>query len=400
MISSSNINVLDVLKIFKSKKIDISLLVPTHTGFDKSIMDATQTIQQYFREKDIFNYNNLAKGNKEFIKAFLLSQEKIVETKISLYRPKTKNGDPRLWVYNLKKNAQPNDLLALVALDSNLVIVNCSQSNLSILLDEKNKKYSKLFYSSERKINKSAIELLSKLNEISKRGYIQTLRPGDTGVGYTGETLLGISANSSKAPDFKGIEIKFGRKKSTKSGRSTIFSQVPNWDISRVKGKSKELLYLRGKFKEDKQRIQLFHEISAIKKNSYNLKLQIDNENNLLHQIYIENNVITRDVTWEFQVLERRLKEKHKETFWVYVDTIGKSGDKDEKFHYKKVLHTSGKVDTSIFRILIETGVITVDYTIKEIRNKSAKDQGYLFKIHSKDLNLLFDKEDEYELGL
>ena len=82
--------------------------------------------------------------NKEFIKAFLLSQEKIVETKISLYRPKTKNGDPRLWVYNLKKNAQPNDLLALVALDSNLVIVNCSQSNLSILLDEKNKKYSKL----------------------------------------------------------------------------------------------------------------------------------------------------------------------------------------------------------------------------------------------------------------
>ena len=37
---------------------------------------------------------------------------------------------------------------------------------------------------------------------------------------------------------------------------------------------------------------------------------------------------------------------------------------------------------------------------VKEIRNKGAKDQGYLFKIHSKDLNLLFDKEDEYELGL
>ena len=59
----------------------------------------------------------------------------------------------------------------------------------------------------------------------------------------------------------------------------------------------------------------------------------------------------------------------------------------------------TGKVDTSIFRILIETGVITVDYTIKEIRNKGAKDKGYSFRIHSKDLNLLFDKEDEYELG-
>jgi len=51
-------------------------------------------------------------------------------------------------------------------------------------------------------------------------------------------------------------------------------------------------------------------------------------------------------------------------------------------------------------RILIKTGFIIIDYTIKVIRNKSAKDQGYLFKIHSKDLNLLFDKEDVYELGL
>ena len=35
------------------------------------------------------------------------------------------------------------------------------------------------------------------------------------GVGYTLETLLGIAANSSKAPDYKGIEIKSGRQKSS-----------------------------------------------------------------------------------------------------------------------------------------------------------------------------------------
>ena len=66
-----------------------------------------------------------------------------------------------------------------------------------------------------------------RLKEISSKGYIKTLRAGDTGVGFTLESLLDIPANSNKSPDFKGIEIKSSRKKFQKSsGRSTIFSQV------------------------------------------------------------------------------------------------------------------------------------------------------------------------------
>ena len=42
-------------------------------------------------------------------------------------------------------------------------------------------------------------------------GFIQTMRPGDTGIGYTFESLLGIPANSATTPDFKGIEIKTKR---------------------------------------------------------------------------------------------------------------------------------------------------------------------------------------------
>ena len=50
-------------------------------------------------------------------------------------------------------------------------------------------------------------------------------------VGYTLETLLGIQANSSKHPDYKGIELKSSRKRNLKG---TLLSMVPNWSISNL----------------------------------------------------------------------------------------------------------------------------------------------------------------------
>jgi len=52
---------------------------------------------------------------------------------------------------------------------------------------------------------------LSKLQIISAKGFVDSLRSGDTGVGMTLETLLGIEANSNRAPDYFGIEIKAKR---------------------------------------------------------------------------------------------------------------------------------------------------------------------------------------------
>ncbi len=363
-------------------------------------MDATRGVREFLLTAGVHDYAKQEKGeaSRIYVETFLLTGGKIVETKTSLYRPKTKDGDPRIWVYELSKNAKPNDLLAITTKESKLVIVNCSRSNLTDLLNPQNLIYKELFSDESKNLNAVVEELLSKMNEIADRGFIPTLRPGDTGVGYTLETLLGISANSLRSPDYKGIELKSGRRRSLRHGRSTVFSQVPNWSISRVKGKSKELLYLRGRYNEEKKRMQLFHELSAIKTNSYNLRLEIDKENRYLHQIFIDGDQITRDVTWQITVLENRLREKHSETFWVSADTQGRSGDKDEKFHYRTAKYT-GNADSSALGILIETGVITLDYTMKEVGKGGVKDQGYLFKIGSKNLNLLFERVENFELG-
>ena len=56
--------------------------------------------------------------------------------------------------------------------------------------------------------------LIDEIKNIYKEGWTKTLRNGDTGIGFTLETKLNIKANSSKKPDFMGIEIKAFRKRS------------------------------------------------------------------------------------------------------------------------------------------------------------------------------------------
>ena len=49
--------------------------------------------------------------------------------------------------------------------------------------------------------------LRDRLREISRLGYVPSLRAGDTGIGFTLETMLGIAANSSMKPDWETIEL-------------------------------------------------------------------------------------------------------------------------------------------------------------------------------------------------
>ena len=398
MLSLSNYSVIDALRSFKSSGISVSFLVPTKTGLEKSIMDATKNLRDFFCEKMIHDYNKQEKGTnaKVMILTKLVSKNSIIETKTSLYRPETKNGDPRIWIYKLAEHSEPGDLLAILVNAGELIIVNCSKVDLNKILEKSNLKFSKLFSNAVIGLSEDANELLTLMKNVASKGYIKTMRAGDTGVGFTLETLLGIKANSSRAPDFKGIEIKSGRKKSQRSGRTTLFSQVPNWQISRLKS-SRDILFNRGRLHAIKNRMQLFHELSAVKINSYDMKLAIDYNDDLLHQVHIKNNNFTKDTSWEFKILKNRLLEKHVETFWVSAQSKGLTGSEKEEFFYSDIKHT-GKIDVSVFPTLIETGVVTLDYTIKELKPDVAKDQGYLFKISSNNLDLLFSKVDYYSL--
>ena len=98
-----------------------------------------------------------------------------------------------------------------------------------------NKLISNILGSYEIKLSDVQNELVTKLKGVYEKGWIKTLRAGDTGVGFTFETLIEIQANSSKEPDFKGIEIKTSRKNGN-SNLQTLFSKTPEWGEYKNRG--------------------------------------------------------------------------------------------------------------------------------------------------------------------
>ena len=60
---------------------------------------------------------------------------------------------------------------------------------------------------------------IKKLNEefikIKKMGWIKSVNCGSNGIGFTFESLLGISKNELEIPDYNGIELKTRRYSST-----------------------------------------------------------------------------------------------------------------------------------------------------------------------------------------
>jgi hypothetical protein len=400
MLSQANLSVPDTLGQFKDRGISVGFLVPTETGLSKSIMDAHEGLRTYLKAKGAHDFDTQLQGNenKKSIRTFLLADGKTLETKTSLYRPESKSGDPRIWVYGLASVAGPGDLLALAFANEELIVINCSRSELDILLSGHNSFLSRAFpIATERELSPVAQELLLKMSEISARGYIKTMRSGDTGVGYTLESLLGIEANSSKAPDYKGIELKAARVGKGRAKQTTIFSQVPKWSSSSLKG-SREILEKHGRFNIKKSRKQVYHEISATKLNSYNLQLEVDESSGMLYQVFLnpENEMRQeRDVVWEIDHLVSRVEEKHKETMWISALARGKRSE--EEFFYHKLKHTRG-VDPAALQLLLDSGEMTVHYLIKELPSGAAKDQGYLFKMAPKYLPILFDKITIYDL--
>jgi len=66
-------------------------------------------------------------------------------------------------------------------------------------------------------------ELVEKLQTIRDMGYVKALRRGNTGIGYTFESLIGLEETNIPIPDIGGrVEIKTTRKDS--SSLVTLFT--------------------------------------------------------------------------------------------------------------------------------------------------------------------------------
>ena len=122
MLSKSDTNIADVISIFQDLNIDCCFIVPTENGMQKSILDATFQVRDFFKDKSYHNYDRQLQGkdNKKIKECSFLTHSGTIKSKVSLYRPNTKNGDPRIWFYSLNNYAKANNLLAILILNDEL----------------------------------------------------------------------------------------------------------------------------------------------------------------------------------------------------------------------------------------------------------------------------------------
>jgi hypothetical protein len=211
MLEKSDTNLGQALAAFNSYGAEVALIVPTQTGLQKSIMDATQIVRDFLRDSNFHDYATQGQGPDQKVtgQAFLVRPDGLESSTVSLYRPQTKNGDPRIWFSGLSRYADPWNLLALIIRDGAIYVINCSNHDVMATMSRVDAPLGALVDAGkDRGLDPVVGELIERLRAIAGRGFMPTLRVGDTGVGMTLETALGIAANSNKAPDYKGIELK------------------------------------------------------------------------------------------------------------------------------------------------------------------------------------------------
>lgn len=386
------------LKRLTGESVDVSLIQPTRTGLQKSILDATAPIRNYLRENGLHDYDHQLQGvdHRIYLEGELMEAHLVRPSRVSLYRPETKNGDPRIWFKGLPEYALADDMLAITAHAGRLIVINLTRIDLDHVLDvQRHGALWEVIQQINGEATSIAQELLARLRNIAGRGLVPSVMNAraDTAIGRTLEDALGIAMNSSREPDYRGIELKSYRQapKASRETRKNLFAQVPKWEISKFKS-STEILdnfgYDRG------EQFKLYCEVSTRRPNSQGLFFKINDRSGQLDECSTRAE-IGAFASWMMADLRSCLLAKHNETFWVG----GRAHmiDGREHFDFVDVLHTKKPI-ASQFDILLEQGEITMDHLIKRNARGRGSEKGPLFKINKSALGLLFPPPESYAL--
>ena len=371
--------------------VEFTLVQITATGLKKGIMDATAPMRTFFLEKGAHNYDEQKQGQeyKQFIKTVIIDANNAKETFTSLYRPITKKGDPRLWIYGIKKFTKEDDIYAICILNGKFFVINITSCDIEASFLSANQSVLKDVITEFHKTSYSVSEELLDIFRKNSGIWFESEVLADTGIGRTIETMLGISQNSDKTPDYKGIELKSHRDKRS-STKNVLFSQTPDWNLSKLKS-GKEIVNCYG-YDFGDGRLTYQNTVQCNRPNAQGLGLNLELISELLELKHY--GVKVEDVAvWMLRKLHSRLSEKHHETFWIEVENEVYDGK--EYFRYNSIEHTRNP-NIQQFDTLLNIGIITVDLMLSR---PSRRGDTYSFKIKKKGMPLLFPESITYNLA-
>lgn len=127
------------LRLLQEKGVLFTTIIPTQTGLNKSIMDATHSVREFLKENNIHDYEVQQNGpeNKVKLPAKFILENEIRDLEISLYRANNR-GDERIWFSGLRDIADPNDTIAIIYKDGNIFLVDINKLEIENLTGRDN----------------------------------------------------------------------------------------------------------------------------------------------------------------------------------------------------------------------------------------------------------------------
>ena len=220
----------------------------------------------------------------------------------------------------------------------------------------------------------------NKLMEIKRRGYIESMRRGSTGIGYTFETLFGVKENNIPIPDIGGrVEIKTIRKDS----QSLITLFTFNRSVWHVK--QKELIQKYG-YIDEKGRKALKNTVFYNKPIPQGLKLEIDEGKNTIYLVDV--NTQEKLATWDVYVIVGTFMVKLSRLLMVLADRKVINGK--EYFHYNEAYLLTNPSSRK-FLNAFKKSLIGIDLRMHLKENGAVRNRGTAFRVKERDLLELYE---------
>lgn len=212
-------------------------------------------------------------------------------------------------------------------------------------------------------------EFRQKLLRLKERGYIETWRMGNTGVGHTLEQEIGLIENNISGPDLIDIEVKSQRR--GVSNRFTLFTFNRGvWKI-----KQKELIEKYG-YVDQNIRKSLYCTVST-KPNPQGFYFRVTEKS--LELLNLDGFFIAE---WEIKRLMETFNAKMPNLIMVIADFRLNSNGREE-FWYNEAYYLKGKNEQNFLNHIRE-GIILVDIRMHIKESGSVRNHGTGFRVDEK----------------
>lgn len=218
-------------------------------------------------------------------------------------------------------------------------------------------------------------QIAVKLAEIRDLGFVPTMRVGNTGIGYTLETLFGIAENNVRTPDFGEIELKSQRKNVTTPITLFTFNRGA-WQV-----KQNEVIRTFGYVDEDGR--QALYCFVTSKPNNQGLFTLTDD---LALQLYHASGLLI--ASWSIEMILERFAAKMDALVIVSAQTRLDVNLREEFwFNEAYFLHTPSH---GSFVELLRNGSIILDVRMHLKASGAARNHGTAFRTVESVLPLCF----------